>query len=95
MAKSISKKTSEKEEVVNLEPATETPLAEVVVEEALASMPVNEELVEKVVEEVVSEKEKTLTETEFLQRILQIQREGGFGRHLDALIADRIKEINS
>ena len=34
------------------------------------------------------------TETEFLLRILNIQYEGGFGRHLDRIITERIKSLS-
>lgn len=37
---------------------------------------------------------KIETETEFLLRILQIQEDGGFGRHLNKVIYDRIKLIS-
>ncbi len=33
------------------------------------------------------------SEKEFLTRLLNIQHEGGFGRHLDAIIYDRIKTL--
>jgi len=36
---------------------------------------------------------KKETEIEFLYRILQIQSDGGFGRHLDQLILQRIKSL--
>lgn len=38
----------------------------------------------------VSEKDEVL----FLKRILHIQHSGGFGRHLDDIIYDRIKELS-
>ena len=44
------------------------------------------------------EKLKVVPDSEevvFLRRVLQIQREGGFGRHLDVLINDRINELKS
>jgi len=39
------------------------------------------------------EQPKKETEIEFLYRILQIQSDGGFGRHLDQLILQRIKSL--
>lgn len=42
----------------------------------------------------VPEQPKGETEIQFLQRILYIQENGGFGRHLDKLINDRIKSIS-
>ena len=33
------------------------------------------------------------TEVEFLQRLLHIQHTGGFGRHLDEVIGERIKYL--
>ena len=58
---------------------------------------------EKVVESLFGEKKdesipelpKGETEVDFLQRILNIQHIGGFGRHLDDIIYDRIKFLNS
>ena len=41
----------------------------------------------------VSEPKKE-TEIQFLYKILQIQENGGFGRHLDRLILDRIKSLS-
>ncbi|MCL5460372.1 hypothetical protein M3M33_17170, partial [Loigolactobacillus coryniformis] len=38
----------------------------------------------------VTEKDEVL----FLKRILHIQHSGGFGRHLDDIIYDRIKELS-
>lgn len=35
------------------------------------------------------------TEVEFLERILKIQKEGGFGTHLNEIIKARIKAINN
>lgn len=34
------------------------------------------------------------TEIQFLERILRIQEEGGFGRHLNGIIYDRIKSLS-
>lgn len=93
MAKA-SKKTSETlgqmpEEVVSESVPQETLEVEVLQEEVV------EEVATPIVEELIETSEPKLTETEFLQKILFIQKDGGFGRHLDAMIAERIKEINS
>lgn len=42
----------------------------------------------------VKVEDKKLTEIEFLKIILHRQHEGGFGRHLDELINDRIKLLS-
>lgn len=34
------------------------------------------------------------TETQFLRRLMLIQREGGWGRHLDGVILERIEKLN-
>ncbi len=34
------------------------------------------------------------TEIEFLTRLMKIQEEGGFGRHLDHIIVERIKSLS-
>lgn len=39
--------------------------------------------------------DKESDEILFLRRILRIQDEGGFGRHLNDLINDRIKELKN
>lgn len=36
---------------------------------------------------------KTETEVDFLLRLLKIQHQGGWGRHLDDIINDRIKTL--
>lgn len=43
--------------------------------------------------EIVSEVVKKETEVEFLSRILHIQKEGGFGTHLNEIIKARIKSL--
>lgn len=43
----------------------------------------------------VPEQPKGETEIQFLQRILNKQHDGGFGRHLDDMINERIKELNN
>lgn len=57
--------------------------------------------IEPIVEEPKEEKKaaikKEVTEKDevlFLKRILHIQHSGGFGRHLDDIIYDRIKELS-
>jgi len=48
-------------------------------------------------EELNTETPDVKPETEeilFLRKILHIQHEGGFGRHLDVIINERIKELN-
>lgn len=42
---------------------------------------------------IVTVTEKSLTEKQFLEKILHIQAEGGFGTHLNALIKERIKTL--
>jgi hypothetical protein len=42
----------------------------------------------------VPEQPKGETEIHFLQRILMIQENGGFGRHLNGIIYDRIKSLS-
>lgn len=46
----------------------------------------------QMIEPVVNDNKET--ETEFLLRILQIQEDGGFGRHLNGIIYERIKLIS-
>jgi hypothetical protein len=59
------------------------------------------DVIEPIVEEPKEEKKaaikKEVTEKDevlFLKRILHIQHSGGFGRHLDDIIYDRIKELS-
>jgi len=62
-----------------------------IVEVELESSTEKEELV-AVEEPLIDEVEKD--EVVFLKKILYIQRTGGFGRHLDGIINERIKEIS-
>lgn len=55
---------------------------------------VHEEITVKEVVTSIPQEPKGETEIEFLQRILFIQEQGGFGRHLDRLIYDRIKSLS-
>lgn len=48
---------------------------------------------DEVVSPIVVEEKPESDEVLFLQNILQIQRNGGFGRHLDGIINDRIKTL--
>jgi hypothetical protein len=49
---------------------------------------------EKKLDLYVPEQPKVETEIEFLQRILFIQENGGFGRHLNGIINERIKSLS-
>jgi hypothetical protein len=42
----------------------------------------------------IQEEKPESDEVVFLRRILHIQHDGGFGRHLDEIINERIKELN-
>lgn len=44
--------------------------------------------------QMIVQEPKQETEIQFLYKILQIQENGGFGRHLDRLILDRIKSLS-
>jgi len=87
------------EEVKEIEPTVE------VIEETAAE-PIAEELEiptiyipdipAQMIETKTSEHETPTVETEidFLQRILNIQENGGFGRHLNGIIYERIKSLS-
>ena len=57
-------------------------------------IPAQEEVKKVVKEEEVIVSNKPITEIEFLKYILHKQHTGGFGRHLDELINERIKSIS-
>jgi len=75
----------------------EHPEQETVVEEEISKIYIPDIPAQIVTEEPlklqVSEPKKE-TEIQFLYKILQIQENGGFGRHLDRLILDRIKSLS-
>lgn len=49
----------------------------------------------KHISSIIVVEDKECDEVLFLRRILRIQEEGGFGRHLNDLINDRIKELKN
>lgn len=76
---------------------TEEPLQEEAVSFPNVNIPtVTEEPKEQPIAEAVvsAEPKADSDEVLFLKNILQIQHEGGFGRHLDNLIYDRIKLLS-
>lgn len=94
MAKNLSKKTEQLVENVDEMSGVSFPNVDIPIVEK--EEPIVSELLEysKVAElsetgEIVNERVET--EKEFLKRILLIQHIGGFGRHLDAMINERIK----
>ncbi len=77
MAKAVTKKATAEEIVDNSEIETTD----------------SEEQKEEIVIEPTVEVEPESSEVLFLKRILHIQHEGGFGRHLDDIINERINEL--
>jgi hypothetical protein len=61
---------------------------EVIPETVVEAIPVKEVVTS------IPQEPKGETEIEFLYRILSIQENGGFGRHLDKIIYDRIKSLS-
>ena len=100
MAKGVKKVVTENTEVtseinepeVNQENEIEQP--EIVEEEKEVELPVSvQDIPAQMQDTSVSKEPKGVTEIEFLQRILNIQHTGGFGRHLDEIIYERIKRM--
>lgn len=100
MSKS-TKTTEVPEEVLPVEPEITVP--EAIVEQPEETTEVPEEVVEVAALPIfvpdipaqIIEVDEYTDEIVFLRRVLDIQREGGFGRHLDVLINDRIKSLKS
>jgi hypothetical protein len=67
----------------------EQPEQETVVEEEMAKI-----YIPDIPAQIIVQEPKQETEIQFLYKILQIQENGGFGRHLDRLILDRIKSLS-
>lgn len=70
--------------------ATKKKAEETIVEETVNEIPV---YVPDVPAQMIEEEPVKETEAEFLKRLLAIQHTGGFGRHLDDVINERIKSI--
>lgn len=87
------------EPVDSLAEIVEQPIVENNEHETVVEEPVKEEMPKfyipdipaQMLEEEVPEESD---EIQFLRRILNIQNDGGFGRHLDRLILDRIKSLS-
>jgi hypothetical protein len=101
MSKTKHKPTVVEPEVVSAEPesileeTTDQIAEEVVIEpenEPVYIPEIPAQMEEEVIP-VVNEVKLVSDEIGFLQNILQIQRNGGFGRHLDGIINDRIKTL--
>ena len=60
---------------------------------SIPDIPAQMEETEKMSEVSVENIDVSESEVEFLKRILNIQHTGGFGRHLDTIINERIKSI--
>lgn len=103
----MAKAKQEKQEVAKMAQVPIDSLAEIVeVENAETELDVKEPIPKIYIPDIpaqivteeplklqVSEPKKE-TEIQFLYKILQIQENGGFGRHLDRLILDRIKSLS-
>ena len=96
MAKATAKKkdevVEEQPEVTNAETTDTTTTEETDVVETVEEQPEKEYVyVPDVPAQMVTETAEIL----FLRKILKIQHEGCFGRHLDTIINDRIKELKA
>lgn len=88
---------AKKEKVVE-EDIIEQPIVENTEPETVVEEPVKEEIpkfyIPDIPAQMTVQESKQETEIQFLYKILQIQENGGFGRHLDRLILDRIKSLS-
>ncbi len=82
MAKAIKKES----ENITEQPGIETPVS-------TPDIPAQMEEQLPIAQVVYPIEEKESDEILFLRRILHIQHTGGFGRHLDDIIYERIKEL--
>jgi len=92
------------EETVKIGTLSESPDSEVIevdmpISEAVSKGLVKEhpvyipEIPAQIIDTSVTEKPTGETEIKFLERLLHIQHSGGWGRHLDEIINDRIKSL--
>lgn len=74
----------------------EQPIVENTEPETVVEEPVKEEMPKIYIPDIPAQMVEPVAETEveFLYRILMIQEEGGFGRHLHPLIKERIKSLS-
>lgn len=72
----------------------ELPLSDVMQEEGIVHPIYVPDMPAQMLDSSFAEEPKDETEIEFLQRILWIQEDGGFGRHLHTIINDRIKSLS-
>ena len=97
MAKKIASIEEQKiEEVISeteVNPINELPVSEEMPKIYIPDVP--SQIIEvKKQDDSVPEEPKGETEIEFLQRIMFIQEDGGFGRHLHQIILNRIKSLS-
>lgn len=96
MAKGKKEKVEEIQEEI-IETTNEETIVEEKVEEVVESeipkiyIP---DIPAQMIDSSIPEQPKGETEIDFLQRILSIQEEGGFGRHLNGIIYERIKSLS-
>lgn len=90
MAKAVKPK---KEETVEQPENSVAETKEEVTEEVVTEEPVVEEKKEEDTSLSIHATDEKETEVGFLQRLLSIQHEGGWGHHLDSIINDRIKSL--
>ncbi len=94
MAKPTSKKTEEQVEVKEEMQEASSPnvnISSAEKKEPITPNSLGDSIVQELSETVEIGNERIESEKEFLQRILFIQHTGGFGRHLDTMINERIK----
>jgi len=93
----MAKAKQEKQEVAKMAQVPIDSLAEIVeVENAETELYVKEPIPKIYIPDIPAQMVDTVKETEvdFLYKILHIQEEGGFGRHLHPLIKERIKSLS-
>lgn len=101
MAKAKKEKVVE-EEIIEEKPTEKLP-EKVIFEAPLSNVMEQGRIVHPVyvpdmpsqMDDSIPENPKGETEIEFLQRVLHKQHDGGFGRHLDEMINERIKELRN
>jgi len=94
MAKKVKPIEEIKEQIIEVteevtEPIVEEEMPKIFIPDIPAQM-----VEEKKQDLSVPEQPKGETEIQFLQRILHKQEEGGFGRHLNPMIIERIKSLS-
>lgn len=90
MAKVVKQKTDIINEEISLVDETQTGITHPV---SVPDIPAQMEEETPLAQIVHPSEEKESDEILFLRRVLHVQHSGGFGRHLDDLIYDRIKEL--